>query len=67
MSREALSRFSKKAAEAPALQSKLIEFAAKQGFEFTAEELSDADLDSVAGGVMDAHKIIGTEHEIIEP
>lgn len=50
MSREALSRFLKEAFENPELQSKLIEFAAKQGFEFTADELSDADLDTIAGG-----------------
>jgi hypothetical protein len=50
MSKEALSRFLKQVAEDPALQGKLIEFAAKQGFEFTADELSEADLDSISGG-----------------
>lgn len=52
MSREALSQFMKKVAEDPALQSKLIEFAAKQGFEFTADELTEADLEGIAGGLM---------------
>ena len=50
MSKEALSRFLKQVADDPALQSKLIEFAAKQGFEFTADELSEADLDTISGG-----------------
>jgi predicted ribosomally synthesized peptide with nif11-like leader len=50
MSKEALSSFLKKVAEDPALQDKLIEFAAKHGFEFTAEELSEADLENIAGG-----------------
>ena len=50
MSKEALSSFLKLVAENENLQHKLIEFAASQGFEFTADELSDADLDGVAGG-----------------
>ncbi len=50
MSKEALSQFLKSVAEDPALQDKLIEFAAKQGFEFTVDELSAADLDNISGG-----------------
>ena len=50
MSQEALSKFLKEAFENPELQYKLIEFAAQQGFEFTAEELSEADLDAISGG-----------------
>jgi hypothetical protein len=50
MSKEALSRFLKHVSEDPELQGKLIEFAAKQGFEFTSDELTDADLDSISGG-----------------
>jgi hypothetical protein len=50
MSKEALHRFMKKAAEDLELQSKLVEFAAKQGFEFTADELSEADLENISGG-----------------
>ena len=50
MSKEALHRFLKKAAEDLEFQGKLIEFAAKQGFEFTAGELSEADLEIISGG-----------------
>lgn len=50
MSKEALSQFLKKVAEDEQLQAKLVEFAARQGFEFTADELSEADLDSISGG-----------------
>ena len=52
MSKEALNAFFKKVAEDEALQKKLIEFAATQGFEFSADELNDSDLDSVAGGLL---------------
>lgn len=52
MSKEALSSFFKKVADDEALQKKLVEFAAAQGFEFSADELSDTDLDSVAGGLL---------------
>jgi len=50
MSKEALNSFLKKVAEDSQLQGKLIEFAAKQGFEFTADELTEADLESISGG-----------------
>ena len=50
MSKEALSTFLKKVAEDESLQAKLIEFAASHGFEFTADELTESDLDAVAGG-----------------
>lgn len=52
MSKEALNSFFKKVADDEALQKKLVEFAAAQGFEFSANELSDTDLDSVAGGLL---------------
>jgi len=52
MSKEALTAFFKKMADDESLQRKLVEFAAAQGFEFSAEELSDSDLDSVAGGLL---------------
>ena len=57
MSKDALNAFFKKVSEDSALQSKLIEFAAQQGFEFTSDELSDTDLDSVAGGLTAAPKL----------
>ena len=38
------------AAEKPELAKELVELATKYDFEFTSDELSDADLDSVAGG-----------------
>jgi len=50
MSKEAISAFFKKAAEDPSLQKKLVELAAAEGFDFTTGELSDTDLDSIAGG-----------------
>lgn len=50
MSKEALHQFLKRVAEDQELQNKLIEFAAKQGFEFTADELSEADLETISGG-----------------
>jgi hypothetical protein len=52
MSKEALNAFFKKVADDEGLQKKLVEFAAQQGFEFGPEELSDSDLDGVAGGVI---------------
>jgi len=57
MSKEALNAFFKKVAEDEALQKKLIEFAAAQGFEFGADELNDSDLDSVAGGILTSREI----------
>ena len=50
MSKEALHQFLKKVAGDQELQNKLIEFAAKQGFEFSADELSEADLENISGG-----------------
>jgi hypothetical protein len=50
MSKEAISAFFKKAAGDTALQKKLVELAAAEGFDFSADELSDTDLDSIAGG-----------------
>jgi hypothetical protein len=38
------------ATEKPDLAKELVELATKHDFEFTSDELSDADLDSVAGG-----------------
>jgi len=57
MSKEALSAFFKKVSDDEGLQKKLIEFAAAQGFEFSADELSDSDLDSVAGGLLSSPTI----------
>ena len=42
--------FLKLATEKPELAKELVELATKYDFEFTSDELSDADLDSVAGG-----------------
>jgi len=52
MSKEALNAFFKKVADDESLQKKLVEFAVQQGFEFSPEELSDSDLDGVAGGLI---------------
>jgi len=64
MSKEALSAFFKKVADDEGLQKKLIEFAAAQGFEFSADELSDSDLDSVAGGLLSIRTVSPTEIKI---
>ena len=64
MSKEALSQFLKKVADDPALQDKLIEFAAKHGFEFTADELSEADLNSISGGPTRRVENFLLEHEV---
>ena len=61
MSKEALSAFFKKVSDDEGLQKKLIEFAAAQGFEFSADELSDSDLDSVAGGLLSVPKLLSTD------
>jgi hypothetical protein len=52
MSKEAVVEFLKKAVTDSSLQKELVEFAAQRGFDFTTDELADADLDSVAGGVL---------------
>lgn len=51
MSKEALAAFLKKAQQDPALQKDLTTLAARHGYEFSPEELGEADLDSVAGGI----------------
>ena len=50
MSKEAALAFLKKVAEDSDLQSKLVAFAAEQGYEFTADELGEAELEAAAGG-----------------
>ena len=50
MSKEAIGAFFKKVAQDKAMQEKLIDFAAQNGFEFSLDELSDTDLDAIAGG-----------------
>jgi len=45
--------FLKLATEKPEIAKGLVELATKYDFEFTSDELSDADLDAVAGGVTD--------------
>ena len=43
MSKEAVAQFLAKLSEDPKLQDQLVQFAAQHGFEFTTDELSDAD------------------------
>ena len=52
MSKEALTAFLKKVAEDADLQKKLVDFAAAQGFEFSEDELTESDLNGVAGGLL---------------
>ena len=66
MSKEAVAAFFKKAAEDSALQKKLVELAAAEGFDFSSDELSDTDLDTIAGGVLlklDPVKTINWKYE----
>jgi len=64
MSKEAVAAFFKKAAEDSALQEKLVELAAAEGFDFSSDELSDTDLDSIAGGIkLEPSKVIGMKKE----
>ncbi len=51
MSKEALAAFLARVQKDPELQVELAALAAKHGYDFSADELSEADLDSVAGGV----------------
>lgn len=51
MSQEAVIAFFKRIAQDESLKQELAEFAAQHGFDFTADELSDADLEQVAGGL----------------
>lgn len=51
MSKQAISAFLRKVAEDEGLQRDLVEFAEAHGFEFTTDELSEADLENVAGGL----------------
>ena len=66
MSKDALNAFFKKVADDEALQSKLIKFAAAQGFEFSSEELSDSDLDTVAGGLLSFAAPSKIDHKIVD-
>lgn len=50
MSKEAAQAFVKKVMEDETLRKKLVTFAAGEGFEFTVEELDEAELDAVSGG-----------------
>ncbi len=51
MSKQAMSAFLRKVAEDEGLQRDLVELAEAHGFEFTMDELSDADLENVVGGL----------------
>jgi hypothetical protein len=51
MSHQAVVAFLKQATEDESLKQKLVEFAAQHGFEFTADELTDAALEKVVGGL----------------
>jgi hypothetical protein len=46
-----LDRFLEKLAQNPDMQREFIEFAARHGIDFSAREVSDRELDGVAGGI----------------
>jgi len=52
MSKEAIAAFIEGISNDPKLQSELTLLAAKYGYDFSADELNDADLAEIAGGVM---------------
>lgn len=51
MSREAVAAFLEEAKRDPDLQKEITALAAKHGYDFTSDELNEADLADVAGGV----------------
>ena len=51
MSKEKALAFLKQAAENAELQQKIVALAAQEGYTFTVDELTDAELDAAAGGV----------------
>ena len=56
MSKEAAIAFLKQVATDADLQRKLAAFAKEQGYEFSVDELSDAELDALAGGAGDVRE-----------
>ena len=56
MSKEAALAFLKKAAENADLQKKIVALASKEGYTFSVDELTEAELEAAAGGVL-FHKI----------
>ena len=51
MSKEAALAFLEKVASNRELQDRLVAFAKEQGYEFSVEEMTEAELGAVAGGV----------------
>jgi len=52
MSREKALAFLKHAADDADLQAKIVAFAAQEGYQFTVDELTDAELDTTVGGLL---------------
>jgi hypothetical protein len=52
MSKDKALAFLKHAAENAELQQKIVALAAQEGYQFTVDELTDAELDAAAGGVL---------------
>jgi hypothetical protein len=52
MSKEAALAFLKLASENDALQKKIVALATQEGYTFTVDELTDAELDAAAGGAI---------------
>lgn len=50
MSKDAVVAFLKQAAQDPALRHKIVQLAGEHGYEFSVDELTDAELDQAAGG-----------------
>lgn len=59
MSKDAVAAFIHDLAKDPKLQQELVEFAAKHGYDFTSDELSESDLSGVTGGVLDIQQDFG--------
>ena len=52
MSKEQALAFLKHAAEDAEMQAKIVTFAAQEGYQFTVDELTDAELDTTVGGLL---------------
>lgn len=58
MSKEAALAFLKKAAENEEMQKKIVALALSEGYEFSVQDLSEAELEQVAGGFLKLETLV---------